>query len=83
MSKIVDGLAAGTWWPIMEFQGATFSRLRGMPMPPHLQYDLDIWRRTRPRGDGSVETRYAWDGDGKIVATLGEIAEAIERGPVD
>jgi hypothetical protein len=69
MSKTIDTLAAINWLPFLELDGATFS---------NTEWLAGLWRRQRPRDDGSTETRYAWDGDGRVVATLGEIAEAID-----
>ena len=55
---------------IANLNGYGFFQSMGIP---------EVYMRLHKRDDGSIETRYAWDGDGIVRASLSEIAEAIDN----
>lgn len=61
----LDHILNGGWRTVMDFNGARF--LQNVNEP-------EVYMRLRRRDDGSVETRYAWDGDGLVTPSIGDIA---------
>lgn len=68
--KAIDRMLGGGWRTVMDYAGARFFRNVNEP---------GVYMRMRRRDDGSVETRYAWDGDGRVTHSISEVAAALSE----